>query len=131
MLDTRDDLKVAATGDNWLVLIVRLSRWLSADTLDERSNRFRIAHAFVYFVRFKLSGGVPVSHQDLRPWKCRPNTAQQELELGRSYGTNRDQDDGIRGSVGLNLGGRTNSGQSPEGWTPGNDAAIEPDSFGD
>jgi hypothetical protein len=38
VLDTSDDLKVSATGDDWRVRVVRLSLRLSADKLDKRSN---------------------------------------------------------------------------------------------
>ena len=68
MFNTQDNLKVSAgqsTGDHWWVRVVRLSLRLSTDKstdkLDERSNRFGVAHASVDVVRFELFGGVPVS----------------------------------------------------------------------
>jgi hypothetical protein len=69
-----------------------LSLRFSADKFDERSNRFGVAHACVHFVRLKLSDGVPVSDQDLRPRKRRPDPTQQELELGGGYGATRPND---------------------------------------
>jgi hypothetical protein len=82
----------------------------SAYELDERSDRFSIADAAFDMLRLELFGRVPVSDEDLRPPKSRPDPTQQELELRRGYGADRDKNHGIRGGVGLSLGGRANSG---------------------
>jgi hypothetical protein len=103
----------------------------SAHEADERSDRFGVAHAAVDVVRFEMFSRVPVSDQDLRPRKGRLDPTQQEFELRRSYGADRDKDHGIRGGVGLSLGGRPNSGQATERRTAGGNAEIEADGFGD
>ena len=67
---------------------------------------------------------------DLRPRKRRPDPTQQELELRRSDGTDRDENHGIRGVVGLSLRSRANSGQATERRTADSNAEIEADGFG-
>jgi hypothetical protein len=81
-------------------------------------------------VRFELFGGVPVSDEDLRPRKRRPDPTQKKLELRRGYGADGDEDYGIRGGVRLSLGGRANSGQATKRRTAGSNAEIEADGFG-
>ena len=61
--------------------------------------------------------------------KRRPDPTQKQLELGRGYGADGDEDDGIRGSVGLSFGGCANSGQATERRTAGSNAEIEADGF--
>jgi hypothetical protein len=132
VFNTCYDLKGSAgqsTGGGWLIRALRLLVRLSAYELDERSDRFGAADAFVYLGWLEL-GRIPVSNDDLRPRKSRPDPTQQELELGGGYGADRDEDHGIRGGVGLGLSGRGNSGEPTGRRTPGGDAEIETDRFG-
>jgi hypothetical protein len=101
----------------------------SAHEADERSDRFGIVNAAFDIVRLVFSR-VPVSDQNLRPREGRPDSTQQELELRRGYGADRDEDHGIGWGVGLSLGGRANSGQPAERRAAGSNAEIEADRFG-
>src|SRR5580704_256344 len=101
----------------------------SAHEPNERSDRFSVADVAFDIFRLVFSR-VPVSDYDLRPREGRPDPTQQELELRRVYGTDRDEDHGIRWGVWLSLGGRANSGQATERRAAGSNAEIEADGFG-